>query len=272
MATVTSKDGTTIAYETMGMGEPLILVDGAMCYRDSGPMRPLAEALKDHFTVLIYDRRGRGESGDTLPYAIDREVEDIEALLWAVGGSAYLYGCSSGGALALEAASRLPGVKKLMIYEAPFIVDASRDPLGDSYLERIKALVAADRRSDAVKLFMKMVGMPGFLIFIMPFMGKVWPKLTGIAHTLPYDLTITTPYQQGKPLPAGRWNEVTAPVLVADGGKSPAWMRNAQAALARNLNADYRTLPGQTHMVRADAQAPVIIGFFRGVSSSAVAA
>lgn len=268
MATVTSKDGTRIAYETMGTGEPLILVDGAMCYRDSGPMRPLAEVLRDHFAVLIYDRRGRGESGDTLPYTIDREVEDIEALLVAVGGSAFVYGCSSGGALALEAANRLQGIRKLMIYEAPFIVDDSRPPLGDSYLDRMKVLVAAGRRGEAVKLFMKMVGMPGFMIFVMQFMGKVWPKLTGIAHTLVYDLTITTPNQQGKPLRAGRWNDVTARALVADGSRSAAWMRHAQAALARNLHAEYRTLPGQTHMVKAEAQAPLIIEFLKGAAST----
>lgn len=271
MATVTSKDGTRIAYETIGTGEPLILVDGAMCYRDSGPMRPLAEALKDHFAVLIYDRRGRGESGDTLPYAVEREVEDIEALLQAVGGSAYVYGCSSGGALALEAANRLSGVKKLIIYEAPFIVDASRDPMTDERLATLDELVATGRRGDAVKLFMKFVGMPGFLIFIMPFM-KVWRKLIGIAHTLPYDLAIVGPYEKGKPLPEGNWAGVSAPALVADGGKSPAWMRHAQAALARNLGAEYRTLAGQTHMVMADAQAPLIIEFVKGAAGRAEAA
>jgi len=271
MPTVTSRDGTPIAYETMGSGEPLILVDGAMCYRDSGPMRPLAEALEDHFSVVIYDRRGRGESGDTQPYSVDREVEDIEALLQAVGGSAHLYGCSSGGALALEAANRLSGVRKLMIYEAPFIVDDSRDPMTDETLARLDELVATGRRSDAVKLFMKFVGMPGFLILIMPFM-KVWSKLTGIAHTLPYDMALVGPYEKGKPLPAGSWNDVSAPVLVADGGKSPAWMRNAQAALARNLHAEYRTLPGQTHMVNADAQAPLIVEFFGGAAPRAEAA
>jgi pimeloyl-ACP methyl ester carboxylesterase len=272
MPAVTSKDGTTIAYETMGAGEPLILVDGAMCYRGSGPMRPMAEALKDYFTVLIYDRRGRGESGDTLPYAVEREIEDLEALLQAVGGAAHIYGCSSGGVLGLEAANRFPGVRRLMIYEAPFIVDDSRSPLGFRYLEKMKALVAADRRSDAVKLFMKMVGVPGFFILIMPLMGKVWPKLTEIAHTLVYDLTITSPFQEGKPLQAGRWQDVTAPTLVADGGKSPAWMRNAQADLARNLHAEYRTLPGQTHMVKAEAQAPLIIEFFKGAAVRAKAA
>ena len=114
---------------------------------------------------------------------------------------------------------------------------------------------------DAVKLFMRFVGVPGFVTVIMPFM-KVWPKLTGIANTLPYDLAIVGPHQRGHPLRAGRWSDVTAPVLVADGGKSPAWMRNGQRALAANLDAAYQTLEGQTHMVKADAQAPMIIAFF----------
>ena len=156
-----------------------------------------------------------------------------------------------------------------MIYEAPFIVDGSRQPLGDSYLERMKALIAAGRRGDAVKLFMKMVGLPGFMIFIMQFiMGKAWSKLTAVAHTLPYDLAITIPNQQGKPLRAGRWQDVRAATLVADGSKSRAWMRNAQAALARNLHGEYRTLEGQTHIVKAEAQAPVITEFFKGAASS----
>lgn len=265
MPSVTSRDGTIIAYETTGSGEPLILVDGAMCYRDAGPMRPLAEKLKDRFTIVLYDRRGRGESGDTLPYSVEREVEDLEALLQAVGGSAYVYGCSSGGALALEAANRIEGIKKLIIYEAPFILDNSRNPMTDEKLAELDRLIATGRRSDAVKLFMRFVGVPALFIFIMPFM-KMWAKLTAIAHTLSYDHKIVSPYQKGKPLPAGNWPNVSVPTLVADGGKSPLWMRNAQAALARNLGAQYRTLPGQTHMVTPDAQAPMIIAFLESES------
>lgn len=263
MAIVTSKDGTAIAYDKTGNGPALILVDGAMCYRDSGPMRPLAEELKDRFTVITYDRRGRGESGNTLPYAVEREVEDIAALLDAAGGSALVYGCSSGGVLALEAANRLPGISKLFIYEAPLIVDDSRSPMTDTELNKMDALVAEGRRSDAVKLFMRFVGVHGFGLFMMQYMmRKVWRKLTGIAHTLPYDLAIVGAFQRGKPLPAGRWQNVKVPVLVADGGKSPDWMRNAQRALSSNLHADYRTLDGQTHMVNATVQAPMIKEFF----------
>jgi pimeloyl-ACP methyl ester carboxylesterase len=263
MPFATSKDGTRIAWEAIGSGPPLILVDGAMCYRDSGPMRPLAEALAGSFTVILYDRRGRGESGDTPPYAPEREVEDIAALIeQAAGGEAFVYGCSSGGALALEAANRLDGVRRLIVYEAPFIVDGTHTPAPADEGERLQALVDAGQRGAAVKRFMRFVGVPGFMVLLMPLlMGKAWRKLAGVAHTLPYDYAIVGPLQRGQPLPAGRWRGISVPVLVADGGKSPMWMRNAQAALGKALGAVYRTLPGQTHMVKADVQAPMVRDF-----------
>jgi pimeloyl-ACP methyl ester carboxylesterase len=263
MPTVTSKDGTSIAYESVGSGPPLVLVDGAMCYRDSGPMRPMAEALKDTYTVYLYDRRGRGESGNTLPFAAEREVEDLDALIDAAGGSVYLYGASSGGAIALETANAHPEkVRKLMIYEMPIIVDDSRKPITAEYQRGIAEDTAAGRNGAAVKKFMRSVGVPPFFLFIMPLMmGKVWKKLTAIAPTLNNDFAFVGQYQQGKPLPAGKWQDVKAPVLVGDGGKSPQWMRNGQAALARNLHAEYRTLDGQTHFVKPEPQAPVIREF-----------
>jgi pimeloyl-ACP methyl ester carboxylesterase len=267
MAFVTSKDGTRIAYETMGSGPPLILVDGAMCYRDLGPMRPLAEALEDRFTVILYDRRGRGESGNTLPYAPEREIDDLATLIDGPGeGSVFLYGCSSGGALAAEAAAAMPEkVKKLIVYEMPAIVDESRDPLPATYAPTLDAHVTAGRNGAAVKQFLKFVGVPGLMLMLMPLMaGKAWRKMTAIAPTLRYDTAIMSPYQRGKPLPAGIWQSKTADTLVAAGGKSPAWMRNAQGALARDLHARYQTLPGQTHMVKAEAQAPMIKAFFAG--------
>lgn len=265
MPTVISKDGTRIAYETMGSGPPLILVDGAMCYRDFGPMRDLARTLTDRFTVIIFDRRGRGESGDTKPYAAEREVEDLIALIDGPGkGSVYLYGCSSGAALSLETANAAPGkVRKLILYEMPIIVDRSRDPITPDYTRTMAAKLAAGENGSAVKMFMKSVGVPGFFLAIMPLMmGKNWRKMEAIAPTLPHDFAFVGHYQQGKPLPVGQWQHVTAKVLVGDGGKSPVWMRNGQAALARALGAAQKTLPGQDHMVKADAQAPMIREFF----------
>jgi pimeloyl-ACP methyl ester carboxylesterase len=163
----------------------------------------------------------------------------------------------------VEAANRLSGIKKLALYEAPFIVDDTRPTTGDDW-DRISAAVAADRRSDAVKLFLKLVGVPGFVRTLMPLMIPVWSKLKAVAHTLPYDGAIVRENQRGKPLPASRWASVTIPALVMDGGNSPAWMLHANRAFASVLpNAQYRTLKGQTHMLKPKAHAPVLVEFFR---------
>lgn len=261
--TVLSKDGTAIAFDRIGSGAPVILVDGALCYRGMGQSGQLAQLLASHFTVFTYDRRGRGESGDTAPYAVEREVEDIAALLGEAGGSAYLWGMSSGAVLALEAASRLRGLEKLALYEAPFIVDDSHSTTEDQWV-RIGEAVAADRRGAAVKIFLQAVGVPGFFIALMRLL-PVWPKLKAIAHTLPYDGAVVQDNQRGRALPAERWASVTVPTLVMDGGKSPQWMRHGSRALALVLpNAQYRTLDGQTHMLKPKAHAPALVEFFKG--------
>ncbi|MBV9615599.1 MAG: alpha/beta hydrolase [Ktedonobacteraceae bacterium] len=263
-STVTSKDGTVIAYSQVGQGPTLILVDGALCYRQFGPSQGLAAKLAPHFTVVTYDRRGRGESGATLPYAVEREVEDLEALIEAVGGTAFVAGQSSGSALAIETANRLSGITKLALYEAPFVVDDTGKPVTQAFLARLKELVAHNQRTEAVKLFMRQVGTPGFIVAVMPFM-PVWSKLKAVAHTLPYDVSTIVPYGAGKPLPGTLGASITASILVMDGGKSPIWMRHSTQALAQTLpNASYRTLPGQTHMVKAEALAPVLVEFFLG--------
>lgn len=185
---VISKDGTRIAFSQWGHGSsPLVLVDGALGHRSFGPMPKLAPLLACDFTVVAYDRRGRGDSGDTAPYSVERELDDLEAVIDAVGGSACVVGVSSGAALALEAANRLSSVEKLGVYEAPFIVDGSRPPLTNEWLAELDRLVAADRRGDAVKLFMKFVGTPSLFVAVMRW-TPVWSKLRAVAHTLPYDL------------------------------------------------------------------------------------
>jgi pimeloyl-ACP methyl ester carboxylesterase len=260
---VISNDGTAIAFDRIGRGAPLILVDGALCYRGMGPSGPLARLLAPNFTVFTYDRRGRGESRDTAPYAVERELEDIQALINEAGGAAFLWGASSGAVLALEAANRLTGIEKLALYEAPFIVDDSRPTMENDWV-RINEAVAADRRSDALTWFMKSVGMPAFVIAIMR-LTPAWSKLKAAAHTLPYDGAIVKSNQRGRPLQAGNWTRVTVPTLVIDGGKSPAWIRHGNRALASVLpNAQYRTLEGQTHMVKAKAHVPTLLEFFEG--------
>jgi pimeloyl-ACP methyl ester carboxylesterase len=263
--TVKSADGTTIAFTKAGQGPPLILVDGALCSRSFGPMPKLAARLAPHFTVYTYDRRGRGASGDTPPYAPDREVDDLEALaaVASEGGTVFVHGTSSGAALALEAAKRIPAVARLVVYEPPFIVDGTRPPLPDDYLPRLRQLVAEGRRTDAVKMFMRFVGTPAVFTAVMP-LTPVWSKLKAAAPTLPYDIAIMHDHQQGQPLTAAEWADVKVPTLVAAGGKSPAWITNGTRALADALpDARYQTLPGQNHMVKPEAIAPVLTEFFR---------
>lgn len=261
MPTVTSADGTTIAYETTGTGPALILVDGAMCYRDFGPARDLAKNLADQYTVYLYDRRGRGASGNTLPWSEDREIDDLAALLEAAGGQAYALGCSSGAVLAADAANRLPGLTRIALYEPPFIVDDTHPAREATFVADTEALIARGDRSGVLKKFMRHVGMPGFLLAIMP-LTPPWKKLKAVAHTVPYDLRILGDTGRGVPLNPSRWANVTAPALVMDGGKSPQYMRNGAKALSETLpKADYRTLPGQTHMVKAAVLAPAVKEF-----------
>jgi pimeloyl-ACP methyl ester carboxylesterase len=261
MPTVTSADGTTIAYETQGAGPALILVDGAMCYRDFGPARGLAGALADTYTVYLYDRRGRGESGNTLPWHQDREIDDLAALLAAAGGQAYLLGCSSGAVLAADAAAELDGITRIALYEPPFIVDDTHEPRDATFVADTENLIARDNRTGALKKFMKHVGMPAAMVHLMA-LTPMWRKLKAVAHTLPYDLHILGDTGRGAPLDPTRWAGATSPALVLDGGKSPQYMRNAAKALSTALpDARYRTLPGQTHMVKADAIAPAVKEF-----------
>ncbi|WP_410568017.1 alpha/beta fold hydrolase [Amycolatopsis sp. cmx-4-61] len=263
MSSTVSADGTKIAYTRAGSGPALVLVDGAMCYRGSSPNDALAKELAAHFTVYTYDRRGRGESTDTGPYTVEREVEDIAALVKETGGEALLFGISSGAALALEAARSLP-VPKLAVYEPPFVVDGSRSRVAADYPARLDEALKEGKRGKAVKMFMtEGVGLSGgtvALMRIMPF----WAKLKRVAHTLPYDTAVVGGHQSGEPLPPA-WPEVKIPVLCVDGGRSPDWMRNGVASLAKVLpSAEYRTLPGQTHIVKATALAPVLKDFFLG--------
>jgi pimeloyl-ACP methyl ester carboxylesterase len=259
---VLSKDGTTIAFDRIGHGPAVILIDGALCYRGMGQSGKLANLMAPRFTVFTYDRRGRRASSDTAPYAVEREVEDIEALLSEAGGTASIWGTSSGAVLALEAANRLKGIKKLALYEPPFIVDDSRSTTEDDWV-RIGEAIAADRRSDAVRIFLKSVGLPGLFIALMRLM-PLWSNLKAIAHTLPYDGAIVRDNQRGNPLPADRWASITAPTLIMDGGNSPAWMRRGNRSLASVLpNAQYRTLEGQTHMLKPKVHAPLLVEFFK---------
>ncbi|MEW2359630.1 alpha/beta hydrolase [Spirillospora sp. NPDC029432] len=258
MPTVTSADGTAIAYERDGGGPPLILVDGAMCHRAGGPMRPLAAMLRDAFTVYAYDRRGRGESADTQPYAVAREVEDLRALIELAGPRTYLYGISSGAALALETAAADPRVAKLALYEPPFTAEVERDDRAGEYTRRLTGLLAAGRRGDAVELFMTNVGVPPQAIAGMRAQPG-WAAMEAIAPTLAYDARLLG----DGTVPRGTAAAVTVPTLVLTGGESPQNLRKAAEATAGALPAaGFRSLDGQTHDVAPDALAPVLTEFF----------
>lgn len=269
----TSADGTRIAYEATGSGSgpALIVVDGAMCSRTMGPSRDIAKELRDRFTVIAYDRRGRGESGPgESPYHFDREVEDIAALLDAAGGHAHVLGFSSGASLALEAARAGLPIDRLATYEAPYIVDGTHGPNDLGLGDRTRRLVDDGARGTAVALFMKLVGMPKPMIWVMR-VTPVWRKVTAVAHTLPYDYSLTLRFQQGRPLPDGYYAGIDRPTWVGAGGKSPAYMRNAQDAVAAQIPGSQRcTLEGQTHMVKAQVIAPAVADFLLAGAHSVV--
>jgi pimeloyl-ACP methyl ester carboxylesterase len=264
MEVATSKDGTRIAFDRSGEGPPIVLVGGALA--DRAAAAGLAARLAPHLTTIAFDRRGRGDSGDTPPYAVDREVEDIEALLLAVGAPAFVLGHSSGAVLALESARVHPDlIAKLALYEPPFIVDDSRSLLPADYVPHLENLVSAGRPGDAVVFFLTTaVGVPAEIVTGMreqPF----WSAFEAMAHTLAYDGTIMGDTMGGSPAPLRRWASVRGPALVMDGGASPDWQRHAVRALAQILpDARHVTLEGQDHGPDSDVLAPVLVDFFVG--------
>ncbi len=256
METVSSDDGTSIAFERVGAGPPVVLVCGGSVDRMSNA--PLAQLLAADFTVLNYDRRGRGDSGDTLPYAVEREIEDIGAVIGAAGGTAHLFGSSSGAALALEAAASGLPISKLALWEPPFILDESARPPLDT-AETYEELVAVGRRGDAVEFFMtKVVGMPAEFVEqarTQPW----WPATEALAHTLAYDARIMGDYS----IPTDRADSVKAPTIVLAGGTDFPWMRESAQALADALpDGRARFLEGQGHDVDPTVLAPAMAEFF----------
>ncbi|MCU6713150.1 alpha/beta fold hydrolase [Paenibacillus sp. J5C_2022] len=246
METVISKDGTQIAYTKQGSGPALILISSAAA--DHQDASPLSEQLSAHFTVYNYDRRGRGQSTDTPPYAAAREVEDIEALIAAAGGQAYLFGSSSGAVLALEAANLLgDSVAKLYLYEPPFIINDSRKPVPGDYVEHLNILIKAEKRSEAVEYFAsEALGIPGEYIGYMK-ADPSWNKMESLAHTLAYDGIIMGTTQSGNPLPTDSWN-VTIPTLIMTGENSEPLFHDSARALVELLpQAAAHSLAGQDH-------------------------
>jgi len=259
MKLVRSRDGTSIAYDQLGAGPPVILVDGAFCSRSFGPMPKLAPHLARDFTVLMYDRRGRGDSGDTAPYAVEREVEDLDALIRQAGGSACLFAMSSGAVLALHAAANGLSIRKFALYEPPFMVGTPAHLPPADHQAQLVRLIAEGRRGDAVRYYMKdIIGMPGLLVAVFRFL-PMWSKLKAVAPSLPYDSAIMGDFS----LPAQRAASLALPALVICGDKSMPVLREAAQRLSEVIpGAQLRRLPGQTHNVAAAALAPVLKEFF----------
>jgi pimeloyl-ACP methyl ester carboxylesterase len=258
IATVTSKDGTKIAYDKVGRGPLVILVLGALNSRKSGAA--LAKLLAPRFTVISYDRRGRGDSTDTAPYSPKREVEDLAALIDQAGGKACLYGHSSGAAIALRAAVELhKHVRKLAIYEAPYALDIDSRKAAKEYDGELKKLLGSKRNGDAVALFIRAVGVSDKQIQALRRM-PMWKRLEAMAPTLAYESAVLGP---GHSLPAAFLAGITTPTLVMHGGAGGPSMRDAARALSSAIHgAQLRTLAGQTHGVRPKILAPVLAKFF----------
>lgn len=263
MNKVQSADGTTIAFDQSGKGPALILVGGMFEQRamDSETAKLAALPLMaQHFTVIHYDRRGRGDSTDTLPFAVEREIEDIEALINAAGGSAFVFGISSGAALAMEAAIGLPGkIKKLAMYEAPYNDDADARQAWREFRKQLKEALAEGRRGDAVGLFMLLLGVPAEQLDEMH-QYPMWPMWEAIAPTMAYDAAALG---EEAAVPTGRAASITMPALIMNGSESYPFMHGAAVALANAMpNAQHRVLEGQTHEVAVEAIAPVLVEFF----------
>jgi pimeloyl-ACP methyl ester carboxylesterase len=254
MNKTTSRDGTTIAFERVGDGPAAVIVEGAFCTRMTSA--PLAVLLAERFTVYAYDRRGRGDSGDTGPYAVEREIEDLSAIIGEAGGSAMVYGMSSGAVLGLEAAARGLPITRLALYEPPVPLDGGKT--AGALMARLREFLGTGRRGDAAAAFLAVTGVPDAYLAQMR-NSPMWAGLESIAHTLPYDVAIT-----GDPsVLSERAAAVAVPTLVLAGGDSSPYLLDSARSVAEAVpDAEHRVLAGQTHAVETSALAPVLLEFF----------
>ena len=254
---VTSVDGTRIAFDRLGEGPPVVVVSGIFCDRQT--TQGLAEQLAQQFSVINYDRRGRGESGDEAPYAVEREVEDLGALIAEAGGVASVYGHSSGAGLALNAAARGLRITRLVLHEPPYGPDDDESAQSARELaESVRAALAEDRRAEAIELFFTASGVPPEMVEGMS--GD--PKLLAVAPTMTYDFEVMGDSSRGGTIPEDLVRAIGIPTLVVAGGASPDFFRDTAARIAELLpNGEHVVLEGQGHGAPAEVVAPVVAAF-----------
>jgi pimeloyl-ACP methyl ester carboxylesterase len=259
MKTTQSKDGTTLSYDVYGDGPALIYITGASCHRSFKPIMKDARIFAAEFTVYNYDRRGRGDSGNTLPYTIEREIEDIEAMIDAAGGTAYLYGHSSGAVLALEAALLLGSkVQKVFMYDAPYVHNEEKRVKYNQLSQKIHKLLDNGKNAEAMITFLKGIGMPIVFVLLLPLFPG-WRTMKALAPTLAYDIALT----QDMP-PVERATRLSIPTQIAVGEKSPASIHVVGRQLTKAIpNAKFVQLAGQDHMVNAKTLLPLLSGFLK---------
>jgi pimeloyl-ACP methyl ester carboxylesterase len=263
MNKVSSADGTAIAFDRLGEGPPVILVGGATC--DRAMTQGTAEALARHCSVINYDRRGRGDSGDTAPYAVEREIEDLHALIAEAGGTASLYGHSSGAGLVLRAAAAGLPIDRCVLHEPPYVpAGGAEQREAREQGEELAALLAEGRRGEAMEFFLTLTGMPQEMVAQTRDSPR-WAGLEALAPTLAYDSEIMGDVSRGGTIPYDLVARVTAPTLVIAGGASPGWMIDEAKRLAEALpRGSHLVLEGQGHVVDPDLLAPVLAQFFGG--------
>jgi len=259
MKTTQSKDGTTLAYDVYGSGPALIYITGASCHRSFKPIVRDAKIFATEFTVYNYDRRGRGDSGNTLPYTIEREIEDIEAMIDTAGGKAYLYGHSSGAVIALEAALRLGNkVQKVTMYDAPYVRDEKEKAEYNQLSQKIHKLLDNEKNAEAMITFLKGIGMPKVFVLMLPLFPG-WRTTKDLAPTLAYDITLT----QDLP-PVKRATRISIPTQIIVGEKSPASIYDVGRRLTKAIpNARFVQLAKQDHMVNGKKLLPILSSFFK---------
>ena len=264
MHTITSRDGTRIAYDVYGAGEPVILVEGALCGRHFGPTNKLAAELGKHFRVYHYDRRARGDSGASTDYSIERELEDLSALIAEAGGSASIIGFSSGACLAIEAAAAGLPIRHLAFYEPPYMVGPKARKVPQNFEAEVQQLVADGKNGDAVAYFMtKLIGMPSIFLLPMKF-SKMWKQLTPQAPSLPFDMEAVNGFNP----PIERMRRIAVPTLAINGDKTfPVIIDSTKLCAETIPGAGHVVLAGQTHEVKAEAIAPELVRFFSGAAA-----